>query len=315
MPYISICPYCQYNVQTTNPLPVGRPVKCPSCKNMYTAGPPGTMGTGPALAPRAPAPPVPAGTGKTPPQGFLLRFMDRIGSMAWKTLAASSFFLFMFGVVPLVFAWSEWSVSSTSTVDPLAMDLAELEKGTTPQNNHVKIGPHTGCYFATVSSYTVSKKGARRRPDATTKVDYTYYPIISASHPYYQEVKRIQDKYSKADKVPDDIDWPALSDFRVLVKTTRFRTFGDIPDDDARSDNFVQGMIINRISMVGTEEQRLIRQDFPNIDFNKVLILSEGRRPSSGFFVFFLICLGLFFWFWLFGLAGVWLYCRLFRRA
>jgi hypothetical protein len=299
-------------VQVANQLPVGRPVKCPGCKNLYQVGAPGTVGTSPGpLQPLKPnvAPAVPPEEKSQGLRGWFRRIPERMGTMEWKQLLASSFFLFMFGLVPTIFAWSEWRVGETATKEPLAVELAQLETGPAPQNNHLKIGPHVACYFAAIFSYT-TRQGERRRVDENTKVDYAFYPIISTSHPRWEEIRKLQEKYQNRKDPPDNIPWPRFSDIRVLVRTDRFRTVGGIPDDDVRNEASVQGLVINKISSLKSEEQKLIRDDFPNINFDKVLILSEGRRPSSGLFALFLLALGLAFWFWLFGMCSVWLFWR-----
>jgi hypothetical protein len=328
MPFAYLCPFCKQAVQIANRLPPGRAVKCPTCQKLYLAGAPGAVGTAPAApAPAKPAVPAPAkppaataGMKSPPPAGtraastrmgrvlaWLRGSPGRIAGMELKQVVASGIFLFMLALIPLIFAWTEWRIGSTATTEPLAVELGQLEKGQVPDNNHLKIGSHVACYFATVFTYT-SKD--RRQPDLDTKVDYAFYPIISADHPYFHEVRRIQEKYRNVKTPPDEIDWPELSDFRVLVRTNRFKTVGDIPDDDTRTDPAVQGLVINRISTLDAEEQRLIKQDFPDIDFNKVLILSEGRRPSSGLFCLFLAILSVPFLLGFFGIVGIWIITR-----
>ena len=48
----------------------------------------------------------------------------------------------------------------------------------------------------------------------------------------------------------------------------------------------VSGMVVNSISSVGWEEQNLLRGAFPDIDFKDILILQEGRKPTSPTFSF-----------------------------
>jgi hypothetical protein len=79
--------------------------------------------------------------------------------------------------------------------------------------------------------------------------------------------------------VPEGVTTPDIGTFAVLVKTKRFGTIGGIPDDLDRSEG-VTGMVVNKVSSLGTDEANLVRQNFPSIDLNKVLILEEGRRPS-----------------------------------
>jgi hypothetical protein len=41
------------------------------------------------------------------------------------------------------------------------------------------------------------------------------------------------------------------------------------------------GVVVNEISKLTDDEKNLIKQNYPNIDFAKVLILEDGRKPKS----------------------------------
>src|SRR5262249_23115044 len=43
----------------------------------------------------------------------------------------------------------------------------------------------------------------------------------------------------------------------------------------------VQGLVINVVSPLSSKEKDLIRDSFPSINFDKLLILEEGRTPTS----------------------------------
>ena len=115
-------------------------------------------------------------------------------------------------------------------------------------------------------------------PKDTTKVTKTYYPIISETHPFLMKLAVLAEQFGGEEKIPDEL-WPAFDQFTVLVKTDRFKTIGSIPDnwgDDAN----IEGLVINRIEGLSGEEANLLRQSFPQLDMDKVLILEEGRKPS-----------------------------------
>ena len=73
---------------------------------------------------------------------------------------------------------------------------------------------------------------------------------------------------------------PTIKEFKVLVKTNKFKTIGGIPDDFPLEPS-LQGLVINRIHSLGKDEKNLIQQSFPQLDLTKVLILEEGRKPTS----------------------------------
>jgi hypothetical protein len=43
----------------------------------------------------------------------------------------------------------------------------------------------------------------------------------------------------------------------------------------------LRGMVINEIRSLGKEEQRLLKQQYPNTDLSRCLIIEEGREPSG----------------------------------
>lgn len=173
--------------------------------------------------------------------------------------------------------FQEWMVSRGTTQEPQSVELVELEKNSDITNNHLKIGAHQGLYPASVSECETDSEDDEAT--AESKVNHTYYPIISNEHPFLKQIDDVINQYGDVDSVPDE-EWPELESFSVLVKTRKFKTFGDIPDDweDAKS---VQGLVINRISSLDDEEAELIKSSFPSLDLEKVLILEEGRKPSS----------------------------------
>jgi len=181
------------------------------------------------------------------------------------------------------YGWSEGRVSEGTNEQAAAADLAKLEAGGKPDNNHITIGGHTACYYASVYSYYTKKKNRGAKATDTTRLSYVFYPIISSNHPFNQELVNLLTKYGSLDKIPDEVDLPQIDQFVVLVKTKRFGTLKDIPNDPLRKETGIQGLVINVVSPLSSKEKDLIRDSFPKIDFNKVLILEEGRTPTSAF--------------------------------
>ena len=67
---------------------------------------------------------------------------------------------------------------------------------------------------------------------------------------------------------------------KVIVKTTHVADEEQLEPLRARSR--LQGLVINRIEELGSEEKEILLQDYPGIDFHKCIILEEGRAPSDG---------------------------------
>lgn len=172
----------------------------------------------------------------------------------------------------------EYRVSSGASSAPLAIELAALERNPAPESSHLQVGEHVAVYGATVCTYEKSKYDyGTPKPSAT--VTYAYYPIISNEHPFLVRLRELREQYGDAE-IPE-AEVPSLESFTVLVKTKKFKTFGSIPDEVFAHESGVQGLLINRIAALDSEDKRLLRQNFPKVDFDRILILEAGRRPSS----------------------------------
>ncbi len=173
------------------------------------------------------------------------------------------------GAVLAFFGFQEFRVSSGTSSEPLAVNLAQLEAGDVPSNPHLAIGSHYALYGGCIYEFEQSKYGSGQ-PSPSSKVTMCYYPIVSQEHPLIQAI---------ADE-SEDFDFKNLA---VVVKTKRYKTFGALPDDLIAQESSVQGLLINRIDSLDAEEKKLLRESFPSVDVDKVMILQEGRKPSSIF--------------------------------
>ncbi|MFT7639880.1 MAG: hypothetical protein ACI9G1_001618 [Pirellulaceae bacterium] len=168
------------------------------------------------------------------------------------------------GGVMIYLGFLEYRVSSGTSSTPKSVELVDLEKGGELANRYISVGEHIAIYAGSVYSFRNSTYSDEEE-GPSGRVSYLYYPIIAS--------QRIRGS-------DEDLD---LSFFTVLVKTKRFETVGSIPETIAHEIG-VEGLVINRIASLKTEEKNLIRKAFPRIDTSKILILEEGRRPSPFFF-------------------------------
>jgi hypothetical protein len=109
-------------------------------------------------------------------------------------------------------------------------------------------------------------------------VQAAYYPILSESHPFFQKIQSLAESGELEDGLNPDLLKPDT--VAVLVKTEAYSTVGDVPVSIEHKDA-VQGLVINAVRDPAEEEARLIRENFPAIDLEKLIVLEEGRTPSS----------------------------------
>jgi hypothetical protein len=177
--------------------------------------------------------------------------------------------MLILGGVLAYFGIQEFRVGMGSSTKPEAVDLAELENGTELTNNHVLIGEHVSDYAGVVYEYE----------EGSNKVTHAYYPIISESHRFFSDLNKLAEKYPKLSDVPEN-EFPVIDDFKVLVKTKRFKTVSTIPEG-LGNETKLQGLVINLVSSIKSEEKKLIKQAFPHFDSENVYVVEEGRKPTS----------------------------------
>jgi hypothetical protein len=156
------------------------------------------------------------------------------------------------------------------------VDLGDLEAGKALPGNHIKIGLHHCLYNASVFEY----EDGSGKPTSSSELVWLYSPIISDGHPYMKGLRELEKTHGDLGNVPREAKWPRLENFAVLVKSEAYKTIGEAPKKRKYYES-VSGLVINRIESLGDEEKALIRESFPNIDFEKILILEHGREPTS----------------------------------
>ncbi|PHS15782.1 MAG: hypothetical protein COA78_04885 [Blastopirellula sp.] len=197
-------------------------------------------------------------------------------SESGKTMFRIKIILVIAGGALCFWGFQEFRVGSSASAEPEDVSLSDIESGNIPDNTHLRIGEHAALYPGSVYTYEEEGSGGGM-PSNSAKVRYAYYPIISLEHDFMQQLAALEN----AENI-DEFAEPTLDGLAVLVRTNDFKTIGAIPDDIVIEES-VQGLVINRISSLDEEEKDLLRQSFDTIDFDKVLILSDDRKPSSVF--------------------------------
>jgi hypothetical protein len=184
-----------------------------------------------------------------------------------------------------MWGWADYDESHTASDQPERIELADLEAGTkTIGNNHVVIGPHSAYYAGSIYSYT-RKKFAPKKTDDNTPITECFYPIMAPSNPGVKKVEELKKKYKTVDDIPDEELAAIPLQFVLVVRTTRYKKIGEIPSSVIQTDPQVQGLILNHTKLK-TDEKKLLNESFPRMNMDKVIILEEGRTPSSSMWCF-----------------------------
>jgi len=177
------------------------------------------------------------------------------------------------------YGFQEYTLSEGASEEPTYVELAELEAGNIPENSHLLIGPHWRIYAGSIFEYE-QNSWETGEPGPKATVNYTYYPIISFEHPFILQLASLEEEYGELEQVPDE-EWPEdVGNIAVLVKTKKYKNVGAIPEEWLDSEK-IQGLVINEIESLDSEERKLIRESFPSAELDKVLLLEEGRKPAT----------------------------------
>lgn len=165
--------------------------------------------------------------------------------------------------------YEEYKVGASASSEAVHVALGDLEAGIAPPDNHLQIGNHWAIYPAWVGW----------GEENSDRLDYIYYPIISEQHPYNQAWDKLLMQYGDQE-IPES-RFPQLKSLAVLVKTKQYRTTGSIPVEwkDVPS---ITGLLVHEIEDLKSGEEKLLRETFPFLPIGDVMILEEGRTPSSG---------------------------------
>jgi hypothetical protein len=177
------------------------------------------------------------------------------------------------------YGYQEHGLATKATQEPIAVDLAELETGARPPSLHVEIGPHWKLWDGLIYSYT-TRDEEPSEPGPATELDFVYYPLVSEQHPFMVKWQGLLATYGSFDAVPGEEREP-LPQVAMLVRSERFARLGDVPTETWEHGDRLHGLLVNDVRSLGPDARQLLRQSFATLDFDRVLILEEGRRPSS----------------------------------
>lgn len=186
--------------------------------------------------------------------------------------------LIIIGAVLAFVGYEEFVLSSIAKQEPTTVDMYELETSTSVDNAHIKITEHDAIYGGMVYSYK-QKKGDTGEPTGSSLVSETYYAVLSTQHSFIESLEALWVQYP--DGIPDEVEYPELNNIRAIIKTKRFETVDELPEASIQRESELQGIVINEIESLGTSELNLLQESFPGVDLDRVLLIEEGRKPSS----------------------------------
>lgn len=213
--------------------------------------------------------------------GFLPRLAEGLCSQGGFAIMAV---LVGAGIAAAVFGFREMRLASGAGAAPRQVTLAELIAGGPGQNNHVQLsGFVPGDNFV----YQVTMKKSDRllnRDKSTLPWKAVYVPLLPPDNaqanaappgmpglPGLPGIRRLN--------VPNA---GPSGPIRVLLLSRKAKNQSELVSLCASGS--IQGMIINSISSLESETQKMLQQAYPGTNFSQVMILEAGRAPSSAVF-------------------------------
>ena len=163
-------------------------------------------------------------------------------------------------------AFSELSLGRGTDGGPKTISCAELGDFGSRANPYIEMTDFLLCE----QSYIYKEEYGKWKA--------VWIPAVPLEGVYHERVADLLDQ-----GVPDE-EIPPPDDVLVLVKLTSVKNEYDV--SRVGEQDTVTGMVVNRISSLGSEEKKLLREAYPGIDFDRCWIVHADRTPMSGSVIF-----------------------------
>jgi hypothetical protein len=179
-------------------------------------------------------------------------------------LARIFLLLVIFGGVILYVGIKEWRLSQAASPNPQTITCDQLEKKGPGNNLHVVLTDFILCE----GSYVY--QGSKNDNSRWTKV---WIPAVPIDGEYVQQLKRMIAENKTSGEIPKP------KNLKVIVKTSNVHSESEL--DDYAKHQTIQGLLVNKVESLGSEERNILAGSYPGIDFSNCYILEEGRKPKS----------------------------------
>ena len=159
------------------------------------------------------------------------------------------FILLVGGGVLCYLGYQEWSLAASANATPEEITLKKLIERGPDGNPNVVITD-----FALGNNFVTSSRRGR-----WTKV---WVPVVPR-----EDIEEVRDKGVKVESI------------RAILCSTQVRTAEEI--QTRMNLPKVRGMVINKVASLNSGEKEQLKTSYSNIDFDRCLIIEEGREPAD----------------------------------
>lgn len=172
--------------------------------------------------------------------------------------------LIVIGGVLVFLGFQEMRLASAAKPDPQTIKCADLIASGPGENAHVVLTDYVMCDFAFVYE---GQEGGK----TWTNV---WVPVVPLGGEFHQEVLKLVAEGKDLSNIP------MPRDIRVIVKSSHVENEGALASLAGK--DTIQGMIVNKISSLGSKEKKILTESYPGVNFDNVYILEHDRTPASG---------------------------------
>jgi hypothetical protein len=167
------------------------------------------------------------------------------------------------GVLLGIWSVKELLLSAGASEKPQELTCAELIADGPGDNAHIVLKDFVAC-----PTWYIYKGASENGP-----YEWVYLPALELGGDWHRKAVDVLEKEG------ENAELPAPDDIRLLLKLNDVHTPTQL--ERVVEADTLHGLIINSTESLGAEEQKLLRQGYPGIDFSKCYILEVGRRPKS----------------------------------
>jgi len=168
------------------------------------------------------------------------------------------------GAVGAWYGFKEFRLAGAASQTPKTISCKDLEANGPGENAHVNVTDFLLCPNGFV--YQSQKN--------STRWSKIWVPAVPLDGVFVEQLRK---SMSADGKLPSNI--PAPKNVRIIIKTANVHNESEL--DSFADKETLQGLVVNKVESLGSEEKKILSQSYPGIDFSTCWIVEEGRKPKS----------------------------------
>lgn len=165
------------------------------------------------------------------------------------------------GCVLAFFGFKEYKLGQVAKAEPTTITCAALASNGPGENAHVKMSD-----FLMSDSMVYEEKNG--------KWQKVWVPAVPMGGEFHKKVLAMIDEDGN---LKGEI--PVPTNIKIILKLNDCRNEADL-DRYADADS-IQGIVVNEIESLGSEERGILESSYPGVDFNTCHLIEVGRNPPT----------------------------------